>query len=72
MKARQELREPGLPHPVGQEHRVAATDEQNVGLLDADVASFYRALLGGRLVTPRLFKAMTTTIPERGKTDVPS
>jgi D-alanyl-D-alanine carboxypeptidase len=37
----------------------------------ADVASFYRALLGGRLVTPTLLKAMTTTIPERGKTDIP-
>src|SRR5205085_12317461 len=37
----------------------------------ADVANFYRALLGGRLVTPTLLKAMTSAIPEHGKTDVP-
>jgi D-alanyl-D-alanine carboxypeptidase len=37
----------------------------------ADVASFYRALLRGRLITPALLRAMTTTLPERGRTDVP-
>jgi D-alanyl-D-alanine carboxypeptidase len=36
----------------------------------SDVAAFYRALLGGRLVTAALLKQMTTTIPETGKVDI--
>ncbi len=36
-----------------------------------DVVNFYRALLSGRLLRPDLLKAMKTTIPEGGKTDIP-
>ncbi|MDP9259664.1 MAG: beta-lactamase family protein [Actinomycetota bacterium] len=36
-----------------------------------DVLNFYRALLSGRLLRPNLLKAMKTTIPESGKTDIP-
>ncbi|HEY2371436.1 MAG TPA: serine hydrolase domain-containing protein [Gaiellaceae bacterium] len=38
----------------------------------ADLATFYRALLSGRLLGPGLLRAMETTVPEgRGQSDMP-
>jgi D-alanyl-D-alanine carboxypeptidase len=37
----------------------------------ADVLSFYRALLSGRLLEPKLLEAMKTTVPEGRRTDIP-
>jgi D-alanyl-D-alanine carboxypeptidase len=36
-----------------------------------DVAAFYRALLSGRLLGPRLLREMETTIPEGRQVDIP-
>jgi D-alanyl-D-alanine carboxypeptidase len=35
------------------------------------VATFYRALLRGRLLSPQLLRAMETTVAEGAKTDFP-
>jgi D-alanyl-D-alanine carboxypeptidase len=37
----------------------------------ADILSFYRALLAGRLLEPKLLNAMKTTVPEGRRTDIP-
>ncbi len=37
----------------------------------ADVLSFYRALLSGHLLEPKLLAAMKTTVPEGRRTDIP-
>jgi len=37
----------------------------------ADILSFYRALLAGRILEPKLLNAMKTTVPEGRKTDIP-
>jgi D-alanyl-D-alanine carboxypeptidase len=37
----------------------------------ADVLSFYRALLSGHLLEPKLLEAMKTTLPEGRRTDIP-
>jgi D-alanyl-D-alanine carboxypeptidase len=37
----------------------------------ADVLGFYRALLSGRLLEPKLLDAMKTTVPEGRRTDIP-
>jgi D-alanyl-D-alanine carboxypeptidase len=37
----------------------------------ADVADFYRALLAGQLLEPKLLKAMKTTLGEGAKVDIP-
>jgi D-alanyl-D-alanine carboxypeptidase len=37
----------------------------------ADILSFYRALLSGRLIEPQLLESMKTTVPEGRRTDIP-